>query len=61
MNSLILDCSCGMNVYVVKNDEVFSFEDKTQNKHSDEILKIIDSLLSDAKISIHEINNIGVL
>jgi len=60
MNNLILDCSYGMNVYVVKDDNVFSYEDKSQNKHSDEILKIIDSLLESAKISIHEIDNIGV-
>lgn len=60
MNNLILDCSCGMNVYVVKDDNVFSYEDKTQNKHSDEILKIIDSLLEEAKVSIHEIDNICV-
>lgn len=60
MNNLILDCSCGMNVYVVKNEEVFSFEDKTQNKHSDEILKVIDELLKEAKISIKSLNNICV-
>lgn len=60
MNNLILDCSCGMNVYVVKNDEVFSFEDKTQNKHSDEILNVIDNLFKDAKISVKDIENICV-
>ena len=50
MNNLILDCSCGMNVYVVKDEQNFSFEDKTQNKHSDEILNVIDDLLKKAKI-----------
>lgn len=60
MNSLILDCSCGMNVYVVKNDNVFSFEDGTQNKHSDGILKIIDDLLIRADLKISDINNICI-
>ena len=60
MNNLILDCSCGMNVYVVKNDEVFSYEDKIQNKHSDEILNVIDKLLIDASITVKEIDNICV-
>ena len=50
MINLILDCSYGMNVFVVKDGEVFSFEDKTQNKHSDEILKVIDGLLKNANI-----------
>ena len=45
MNSLILDCSCGMNVYVVAGEKQFVFENKTQNKHSDEVLKVVDSLL----------------
>ncbi len=60
MNSLILDCSYGMNVYVVKDENVFEFGDKTQNKHSDEILKIIDDLLCKAKLSVSQIDNIGV-
>ena len=49
MINLILDCSYGMNVYLVSDSEVYSFEDKTQNKHSDEILKVIDELLLKAK------------
>ena len=60
MVNLILDCSCGMNVFVVKDEEVFSFEDKTQNKHSDEILKVIDELLLKAKLKINDIQNICV-
>lgn len=60
MVNLILDCSCGMSVFVVKDEEVFSFEDKTQNKHSDEILKVIDELLLKAKLKINDIQNICV-
>ena len=60
MNNLILDCSYGMNVYVVKDDKVFSYEDKTQNKHSDEILKIIDDLLDESELTIKHIDNICV-
>ena len=60
MNNLILDCSYGMNVFVISNDNVFSFEDKTQNKHSDEILKVVDELLVKAGIKIKDIDNICV-
>jgi tRNA threonylcarbamoyl adenosine modification protein YeaZ len=60
MINLILDCSYGMNVYLVNDGEVYSFEDKVQNKHSDEILKVIDELLSKAKVSVKDIQNICV-
>ena len=60
MINLILDCSCGMNVFVVKDEKVFSFEDKSQSKHSDEILKVIDELLNKAKVKIKDVNNICV-
>ena len=60
MINLILDCSYGMNVYLVNDGEVYSFEDKIQNKHSDEILKVIDELLSKAKVSVKDIQNICV-
>ena len=60
MVNLILDCSYGMNVYVVKNDEFFSIEDKVQNKHSDEILKVIDELFVKANVTIKDVENICV-
>lgn len=60
MNNLILDCSCGMNVYVVANEKKFIFENKSQNKHSDEVLKIVDSLLCEAGLNVKELNNICV-
>ena len=60
MVNLILDCSYGMNVYVVKDNEVFSVEEKKQNKHSDEILKVIDELFIKANVTIKDIENICV-
>ena len=60
MNSLILDCSCGMNVYVLSGDKTFSFVDGTQNKHTDEILKCVDELLNKAKINVKELDNLCV-
>lgn len=60
MINLVLDCSYGMNVYVINNGDVFSFENKIQNKHSDEILKVIDELLKKAKVSVKDIQNICV-
>lgn len=60
MKNLILDCSCGMSVYVVCDDKVFSRIDRTQNKHTDEILNVVDELLSQAKIKIKDIDNICV-
>ena len=60
MNNLILDCSCGMNVYVVSNGNIFSAEDKRQNKHSDEVLKVIDDLFNKASLTIKDIDNICV-
>lgn len=60
MKSLILDCSCGMSVYVVDDEKIYSKIDNTQNKHSDEILVVIDKLLLDASISVKELDNICV-
>lgn len=60
MKNLILDCSCGMNVYLVDGGKVFSKLDSTQNKHSDEILLVVDELLKRAQILIGDIDNICV-
>lgn len=60
MKNLILDCSCGMNIYIVDGEKVFSKIDCTQNKHTDELLNVVDELLKDAKLKINEIENICV-
>lgn len=60
MNNLIIDCSEGMNLSVISNEKIFSFEDSTACKHSDDVLVEIDNLLNQAKLKINQINNICV-
>lgn len=60
MKNLILDCSCGMNVYVINDDKVFFKIDETQNRHTDELLKVVDDLLKSAGLNVNEIENICV-
>lgn len=60
MNSLILDCSCGMNVFVLKGKDVFFSCDSNNKKHTDDLLVTVDSLLAQAGLKIQDIENIGV-
>lgn len=60
MNSIIIDCSDGMSLYVLKEDEVYSSISKTQKKHTDELLLALDELLKKASILIGDVNNICV-
>lgn len=60
MNSLILDCSCGMNVLVVSNGQTFSYRDDNNKKHTDDLLVKVDEKLNDAGISVHDLDSIGV-
>lgn len=60
MKNLILDCSCGMSVYVENDGVVYSKVDASQNKHSDEILVAVDELLKSASLVINQIDNICV-
>ncbi len=60
MVNLILDCSCGMSVYVVNDEKVYSKIDKIQNKHSDEILLTVDEVLLDSGKTINDVENICV-
>lgn len=60
MNSLILDCSCGMNVFVLKGKDVFFSRDSNNKKHTDDLLVTVDSLLAQAGLEIHDIENVGV-
>ena len=60
MNSLILDCSCGMNVIVIKNDDVFLSRDENNKKHTDDLLVVVDSKLKEAGILVEDLDNIGV-
>ncbi len=60
MNSLIIDCSAGMSVYLLKNKEVFSKIDENQKKHTDELLFVVDELLHDSELKISDLNNLCV-
>ncbi len=60
MNNLIIDCSAGMSLIVIKDDEVFSFVDENEKRHTDDLLVKLDELLSKANIKINQIENIGV-
>ena len=60
MISLILDCSCGMSIYLVCGEKVFSRIDSTQNKHSDELLVMVDDLLKEANLNVNQIDNLCV-
>lgn len=60
MVSLIIDCSYGMNVYLIKNDEVFSKIDNNQKKHTDELLLCIDEMFSKASLKIDDVENLCV-
>lgn len=60
MNSLILDCSAGMKIFVLKNEEIFSVVDDNQKKHTDELLLSLHGLLEQAKLSVDDLDVIGV-
>lgn len=60
MNCLIIDCSAGMGVYLLKEDEVFSKVDDNQKKHTDELLLVVDELLINAKLTVKDLNVIAV-
>ena len=60
MNSLILDCSCGMNVVVIAGDNVFLSRDDNNKKHTDNLLVVVDEKLKEAGLSVNDLDNIGV-
>lgn len=60
MNSLIIDCSAGMSIFLLKNNEQFSVVDTNQKRHTDELLLAVDRLFDDAKISVNDLDYIGV-
>ena len=60
MNTLILDCSCGMNIYLECGEKKYSKVDDTKNRHTDELLLAVDELLKKANIIIKQIDNIVV-
>lgn len=60
MNTLILDCSAGMSVYVCKDNAVFSHVDLNTKKHTDELLLVLDNLLTQVGIKARELDNICI-
>ena len=60
MNSLIIDCSAGMSLILLKDKKEFSFIDNDAKRHSDELLLKLDELFCDSKLTINDINNICV-
>ena len=38
MNSLIIDCSSGMSLFVLRGNDVFSYVNYEIKKHTDELL-----------------------
>lgn len=60
MNNLIIDCSCGLGVYLVKDSDVFSYLDENQKRHTDDLLVVVDKLMTDANLKINQIDNFCV-
>lgn len=60
MNSLIIDCSAGMKLYLIGHDKEYVKIDENQKKHTDELLVEIDKLLKDADLKIDDIDNLCV-
>lgn len=60
MNSLIIDCSAGMKVYLCAGENVVSKIDENQKKHTDELLVCVDELLKQAGLTVNDLNVVGV-
>lgn len=59
-NTLIIDCSSGMNIIVIKDDEIFRYLDFNQKRHTDELLLSVDKLLNESNLKINDIKNLCV-
>lgn len=59
-NYLIIDCSCGMNVHLKNGEQSFSHVDENQKRHTDDLLVVVDKLLTDAGIKITDVENFCV-
>ena len=60
MNCLIIDCSAGMKIYLLKDGKEFSKIDENQKKHTDELLVAVDELLNEAGLKPNKIDVVGV-
>ena len=57
MNTLIIDCSAGLSVYVLAKKEIYSNVDLERKNHSDDLLLIVDDLLRTACVDIRKIDS----
>lgn len=60
MKNLIIDCSAGMALILDNENDIHSFIDVDEKKHTDELLLKLDNLLNENNIKIGEIDNICV-
>lgn len=60
MKNLIIDCSAGMVLILDNENDIHSFIDADEKKHTDELLLKLDNLLNENNIKIGEIDNICV-
>lgn len=60
MNTLILDCSAGMSIYLLVDGEVEKYVDENQKKHTDQLLLEVDRLLSKMDLNVSNLDNICV-
>lgn len=60
MNSLIIDCSAGMKVYLCAGENVISKIDENQKKHTDELLLCVDELLKQAGLTVKDLDVVGM-
>lgn len=60
MNILIIDCSNGMFIEIIKEDKHYVYLDSQAKKQSDSLLEKVDKLLQDAGLNIGKIDIIAV-
>ncbi len=60
MKNLIIDCSAGMTLILEYENNIYSYIDVDEKKHTDELLLKLDNLLIENKVKIGEIDNICV-
>lgn len=59
-NTLIIDCSSGMNIFLLTETEKYEKIDRNQKKHTDELLLSVSEMLESAGLTPRDIRNICV-
>lgn len=60
MNTLILDCSAGMNIFLLSSEQEYSLIDTNQKRHTDTLLVSVDELMNKANLKVADLDNICV-